>query len=167
MSNPLEGRVFWSGDEPYEQHRRAAVWHAGTPNRFPAVIVQAESVDDVVAAIRLAQQKGMKLAVRSGGHSWSGSHLRDGIVLLDVSHLRDCSIDREAILFIKLGVFVGHSCRCVLIRFFKRASYPFRPADSFLLVHARILTSLAAGAVANAAHASISLRRFSKRVVRR
>ena len=96
MSNPFAGRIFWHGDEQYEQNRRAATWHAGTPNRFPAVIVQATNTSDVVAAIRLAREKGMKMAVRSGGHSWSGSHLREGIVLLDISRLRDCSIDREA-----------------------------------------------------------------------
>ena len=96
MSKPVEGQIHWRGDEPYEKARRAAVWHAGTPNRFPAVIVQARTVNDVIAAVQLARDKGMKMTVRSGGHSWAGSHLRDGIVLLDVSQLRDCSINREA-----------------------------------------------------------------------
>jgi FAD/FMN-containing dehydrogenase len=96
MARAFAGKVFWRGDEQYEKNRRAAVWHAGTPNRFPAVIVQALNESDVVAAVQLAREKGMKLAVRSGGHSWSGSHLRDGILLLDLSQLRAHAINREA-----------------------------------------------------------------------
>ncbi|BDV38146.1 oxidoreductase [Methylocystis bryophila] len=38
----------------------------------------------------------MQLSVRSGGHSWAGTFLRDNVVLLDISRLRDFSIDREA-----------------------------------------------------------------------
>lgn len=34
--------------------------------------------------------------MRSGGHSWSGSHLRDGTVLIDLSNLRHVAVDREA-----------------------------------------------------------------------
>lgn len=97
MPTPLESRLLWKGAAYYEEARRAAVWHAGTPNRFPAVIVPATSQEDVVAAVQLARDRGMKLAVRSGGHSWAGSHLRDGIVLLDVSQLRDASVHRDAL----------------------------------------------------------------------
>jgi FAD/FMN-containing dehydrogenase len=95
MLNALEGRVYRLGDEGYEQARRAVTWHAGTPNRFPAVIVQARNENNVAAAVRLARTEGRQIAVRSGGHSWAGSHLRDGILLLDVSQLRDISIHAE------------------------------------------------------------------------
>ena len=38
----------------------------------------------------------MQVGVRSGGHSWAGSHLRDGGMLLDLSRLTEISIDAEA-----------------------------------------------------------------------
>ncbi|MGB8386396.1 FAD-binding oxidoreductase [Mycobacterium sp.] len=95
MSRKIEGRVLRRGDQGYEDARQAATWHAGTPDRFPAVIVQANSTDDVVAALGLARAEGLKMAVRSGGHSWAGSHLRDGTLLLDVSGLRDVFINAE------------------------------------------------------------------------
>lgn len=60
------------------------------------MIIQASSKDDAVAAVRLARAEGLKIGVRSGGHSWSGSHLRDGILLLDVSALTDVSINTQA-----------------------------------------------------------------------
>ncbi|MEU8785309.1 FAD-dependent oxidoreductase [Streptomyces sp. NPDC048637] len=54
------------------------------------------AADDVVGAVRLARREGLRIAVRSGGHSWSASHLRDGTVLIDLSNLRHVAVDREA-----------------------------------------------------------------------
>jgi FAD/FMN-containing dehydrogenase len=91
----IRGQVFRRGDAGYEEARRSAVWHAGTPDRFPEVIVRAQDENDVVAAVRLARDEGRKISVRSGGHSWSGSHLRDGVVLIDLSQFRDVSVNAE------------------------------------------------------------------------
>ncbi|MET7890434.1 FAD-binding oxidoreductase [Streptomyces mirabilis] len=60
------------------------------------MIVLANNEADVVAAVQLAREEGLRIAVRSGGHSWSGSHLRDGTVLIDLSNLRHVAVDREA-----------------------------------------------------------------------
>jgi FAD/FMN-containing dehydrogenase len=87
------GRHFCRGDDGYEAARRAAVWNARTPDRFPDVIVAAHDADDVVAAIRYADAQGLRVGVRSGGHSWAGSHIRDGGLLLDVSRLDGCTVD--------------------------------------------------------------------------
>jgi FAD/FMN-containing dehydrogenase len=92
----MRGRSFRRGDDGYEQARRAAVWNARTPERYPDLIVQAEGEEDVVAAVRLARAEGMRIGVRSGGHSWAGNHLRDGGMLLDVSRLGTLSVDAEA-----------------------------------------------------------------------
>lgn len=81
-------------DQPgYEAARRAALWNARLPDRFPDVIVQACDVNDVVAAVRLAKREGLRVGVRSGGHSWAGNHVRDGGMLLDVSRLSDSRVD--------------------------------------------------------------------------
>ncbi len=53
-------------------------------------------MEDVVDAISLANKRGWRVAVGSGGHSWSGSHLRDDGMLLDVSALREQVIDVDA-----------------------------------------------------------------------
>ena len=101
------------------------------PDRFPDGIVQADSVSDVVAAVRAAKSAGQRVGVRSGGHSWSGNHMRDGGVLIDVSRLKAFTIDEAAMTataepgiggsvllaeLMKRGLFfpVGH-CRGVCI----------------------------------------------------
>src|SRR5258708_19867917 len=88
-------KAFFRGTEDYEKARRATVWNGLLPERFPEVIVQAHDTDDVVAAIRYARANGHHVGVRSGGHSWVASHLRDGGLLLDVSRLDHCTVDPD------------------------------------------------------------------------
>ena len=86
---------YFRGAEGYETARRATVWNGLLPDRFPDVIVQAHDTDDVVAAIRYARANGHQVGVRSGGHSWAASHLRDGGMLLDVSRLDHCTVEPD------------------------------------------------------------------------
>lgn len=94
--SPLVGHTLVPGDHGYEAARRDTMWNANVPDRFPERIVQANSIDDVVSAMRAAKAAGHQVAVRSGGHSWSGNHVREGGVLLDLSRLTSFTIDREA-----------------------------------------------------------------------
>jgi len=88
-------RFFHRGVNGYEDARRAAVWNSIVPQRFPDVIVQACDADDVISAVRYARAQSYHIGVRSGGHSWNASHLRDGGMLLDVSRLDHCRIDTD------------------------------------------------------------------------
>src|ERR1700739_1244639 len=88
-------KTFFRGADGYEAARRATVWNGILPDRFPDVIVQAHDTDDVVAAIRYARTNGYHVGVRSGGHSWAASHLRDGGLLLDVSRLDHCTVEPD------------------------------------------------------------------------
>ena len=90
------GRSLAPGHPDYETARRDALWRTNVPDRFPARIVQADSIEDVVAAVRAAKAAGQRVSVRSGGHSWSGNHVRDGGVLIDVSRLKAFSVDESA-----------------------------------------------------------------------
>ncbi len=87
------GKLLAKGESGYEEARREALWNAFTPERYPEIIVQAVAEEDCVAAVRLARRQGLKLSVRSGGHSWAGNHLRDGTLLLDLSRMREVKVD--------------------------------------------------------------------------
>ncbi len=86
---------------------RATVWNARIPDRFPDVIVQVETVGDVVAAIRFAGRQSLPVGVRSGGHSWAANHLRDGGLLLDVSRLRSVHVDAAVDVRVRRAGHVG------------------------------------------------------------
>lgn len=89
----LDGQLLERGDHAYEEARRASVWNGRLPDRFPDLILQAASERDVGEAVRIARQRGLRVGVRSGGHSWSANHLRDGGLLLDVSRLDTLTVD--------------------------------------------------------------------------
>jgi FAD/FMN-containing dehydrogenase len=89
----MGGGIFWRNDSGYEQARRSAVSNGRNPDRFPDVIVRAQSNSDVVAAVQLAKERSLKIGIRSGGHSWAASFLRDGGMLLDLSQMNDFSVD--------------------------------------------------------------------------
>ena len=84
------------GDSGYEIYRRGATWNARKPNRFPNAIVLAEDVNDVIAAVKLAKERGWQVSTRSGGHSFTGSHTRDNAVLINVSRMKELSVDPKA-----------------------------------------------------------------------
>lgn len=106
METEFRGQIFRQGEDGYERARREAVWNARTPSRFPDLIAQAEGEDDVVAAVGLARERGWKLGIRSGGHSWAGNHVRDGGLLLDVSRLDAIEVDAGS-----MTATVGPGCR--------------------------------------------------------
>ncbi|MFF4230837.1 FAD-binding oxidoreductase [Streptomyces sp. NPDC001820] len=89
----IEGAIVQRGDADYEAVRAGMVWNGLKPGRFPEVIVRAASERDVPEAIGLARSRGLRVAVRAGGHSWCGSSLRSDGMLIDLSRLRRFDID--------------------------------------------------------------------------
>ncbi|AGA33350.1 FAD linked oxidase-like protein [Thioalkalivibrio nitratireducens DSM 14787] len=89
----MKGRVLARTDAEYEATRRALVWNGLKPQRFPDFIVTPQDTDDVLAAVNFARENGLKIAVRSGGHHFSGTVVRDGGTVLDMSAFDHCEID--------------------------------------------------------------------------
>ncbi|MFE7032208.1 FAD-binding oxidoreductase [Streptomyces sp. NPDC057621] len=93
VGGDFTGALLRRGDAGYEKTRLDAVWNARKPDRFPEVVVVAEDERDVVLAVRLARAEGLRVSVRSGGHSWVGNGVRDGGLLIDLSRLQGISVD--------------------------------------------------------------------------
>jgi hypothetical protein len=108
MQQPADfaGKTFRRSDQGYEAARRLTCRNVNVPDRFPDIIVQAENEKDVMAAVRLANANNWAIGVRSGGHSWSCNHVRDGGMLLDVSRLNAVTIDPH-----EMRAMVGPGCR--------------------------------------------------------
>ncbi|GGW65448.1 FAD-binding oxidoreductase [Streptomyces xantholiticus] len=93
MSGEIEGEIVRRGDAAYDSTWSAMLWNDLKPQRFPDLIVRVASERDVPAAIRLARSEDLRVAIRAHGHSWCGSPLRDGGMLIDLSVLDTCKID--------------------------------------------------------------------------
>jgi hypothetical protein len=92
-ADALAGKVHFKADSRYEALRQAASWNARKPNRYPNAIVLAESEADVIAAVKLAGERGWQVTARSGGHSWSGSHTRDGALQINLARMKQIDVD--------------------------------------------------------------------------
>jgi FAD/FMN-containing dehydrogenase len=82
-------------DPDYETVRQRMVWNGLVPDRRPDVIASPSSADEVAALTLEAARAGYRVAVKSGGHNWFGSALRDGGMLIDVGALGAVEIDPD------------------------------------------------------------------------
>lgn len=89
----IQGRVITREDENYEIWRQSMHWHQSKPDRYPDLIVQAQTVADVIKAVNYAALNKHKIAIKSGGHNAGGSAMRNSGMLLDVAPLHDMKID--------------------------------------------------------------------------
>ncbi|MDT7563418.1 MAG: hypothetical protein QOI50_3895 [Pseudonocardiales bacterium] len=91
--NSFGGQVITAGDADYDTAR--AVWN-GDIDRHPAVIARCADTADVSSAIAFARAQGLEISVRGGGHNFSGAAVADGALMIDLSLLRQVSVDPEA-----------------------------------------------------------------------
>lgn len=95
LQSRIEGKVTVATDAGYEDLRRSLIWNQLRPMRYPQVVVQVASEQDVVEAVRFARRQNMNIAVRGGGHSWVGFPLCNGSLLIDLGRLKRISIDHQ------------------------------------------------------------------------
>jgi FAD/FMN-containing dehydrogenase len=86
----LRGDVLTPGDPGYDQARR--VWN-GVIERYPAVIARCAGTDDVVTAVRFAEQHRPEVSIRGGGHQVAGSAVCDDGLVIDLSLMREVMVD--------------------------------------------------------------------------
>ncbi|MFV5699082.1 FAD-binding oxidoreductase [Flavobacterium sp. ZT3R17] len=90
----FKGTIYYKGDAGYEEARVGRVFNHLRPNRYPVAVFFPEDADDVVEAVKLANEKSYKIATRSGGHSWAVWSVRDEGILLDLKHLNSISLNK-------------------------------------------------------------------------
>jgi FAD/FMN-containing dehydrogenase len=88
----FDGRVIAPDDASYDQAR--SVFYRSF-DRHPTVIIRPADAGEVAQVIDLARERGLELAVRSGGHSLAGHGVAEGGIVLDLSELRDLDVDPD------------------------------------------------------------------------
>jgi FAD/FMN-containing dehydrogenase len=86
-------RLHLRGDDGYEEARVGRVFNARRPDRYPAAVLLADDDNDVVTGVKLARERGWRVSVRSGGHSWAAWSVRDDALLIDLGALTDVEYD--------------------------------------------------------------------------
>ncbi|MGD9986183.1 FAD-binding oxidoreductase [Pseudonocardia sp.] len=86
----LTGDVLRPGDPTYDDAR--AVFNAMIDRR-PSAILRCHDTDDVARGIAFARAHDLALAVRGGGHNVAGNAMCDGGIVLDLSPMRELTVD--------------------------------------------------------------------------
>jgi hypothetical protein len=94
----LQAKAIRPGDRRYARVR-STYMRSGSP----AVVIQPESVDDVVEALAFAREQDGPLAVRSGGHGISGRSTNDGGTVIDLAKLNHIDVLDPATGRIRVG----------------------------------------------------------------
>ncbi|HTA23901.1 MAG TPA: FAD-binding oxidoreductase [Terriglobales bacterium] len=89
----FKGDLLRPGESSYEDAR--IVWN-GMAARMPGLIARCADVSDVQNAVRAGFEAGILTAVRCGGHSLAGFSTCDGGMVIDLSRMRQVTVDPEA-----------------------------------------------------------------------
>lgn len=86
----FQGTLLEPGDAGYDEAR--AVYN-GSIDRRPRLIARCAGVDDVVAAVTTARERGLTVAVRGGGHNAGGLGVWDDALVVDLAGMRSVDVD--------------------------------------------------------------------------
>jgi FAD/FMN-containing dehydrogenase len=89
----VDGRLLLAGDEGWDD--AVLVWN-GMVAKLPALVVQPASARDVATAVGFARDYGLSLSIKGGGHNIAGTSIAEGALTLDMSRMRDVTVDPEA-----------------------------------------------------------------------
>jgi FAD/FMN-containing dehydrogenase len=89
----LRGQLLVAGQNGYDEARR--IWN-GSIDRKPALIARCAGAADVSRAVNFAKAHDLLVAVRGGGHSFSGQSVCDGGLMIDLSRMRGVRVDPDA-----------------------------------------------------------------------
>jgi FAD/FMN-containing dehydrogenase len=99
----LEGSLVRVGDEGWSD--AVLVWN-GLVASVPALVVQPATAGDVAAAVTFARINKLLISIKGGGHNIAGTSMAPGGLTLDMSRMRNITVDAQA----KLA-HVGPGCR--------------------------------------------------------
>jgi len=92
LAADLRGALVRPDDPGYDEARSL---YNGMIDKRPALIARVADVDDVVAAVDFARERGLELAIRGGGHNGAGLGSVDGGLVIDLSALNGVDVDPD------------------------------------------------------------------------
>jgi hypothetical protein len=86
-------RILLPGSAAFDD--AVLMWNGAVTQR-PSVVVRPNSVTEVQAVVRRAQDRGLALSVRGGGHDWAGRSVVDDGVMIDMSLMRQVEVSADS-----------------------------------------------------------------------
>src|SRR3954470_8446616 len=93
LAAAVKGRTVTRGDAGYDEARAL---YNGMIDKHPAAIAYCVDEADVAAAIALGRAKGLRIAIRCGGHNGGGLGSVDDGLVIDLSQMDEVRVDPAA-----------------------------------------------------------------------
>ncbi|MCW5977527.1 MAG: FAD-binding oxidoreductase [Bryobacteraceae bacterium] len=93
LEGALRGRILLRSSDGYDQSRQ--VWN-GMIDKRPLAIVKVAGVADIQATVKFAQERGLPVAIRGGGHNVAGSAVCDDGLVIDLALMKSIRVDPHA-----------------------------------------------------------------------
>ena len=88
----IQGRIIVPEDADYHSIRKV---YNGMIDKYPAMIVQCNDVEDIIACVNFARDNQTLLAIRGGGHNAGGLGICDGGLVIDLSRLKKIQVNNN------------------------------------------------------------------------
>lgn len=95
MTPTFTGQLIRRDDDGFAAAAVGRVFNHRRPAARPTAVLLAADEADVAAGIRLARAEGLRVAVRSGGHSWAAWSVRDETLLIDLAAFNSMTYDDD------------------------------------------------------------------------
>ncbi len=93
LCDHLHGTLLQPQDEGYDAARQ--IYNAMIDKK-PALIARCADVADVMAAVNFVRSTGLAVAIRGGGHNGPGLSLVDDGLVIDLSAMKEVSVNAQA-----------------------------------------------------------------------
>lgn len=90
LGKHFQGELLGQGDPGYDEAR--TIWNADIDRR-PSLIARCVGATDVIEALRLAREMGLRISVRGGGHGVGGHAVVEDGLMIDLSPMKDITVD--------------------------------------------------------------------------
>ena len=85
LDDAIEGRVVLPSSADYTAAKN--LFNSRFDDSTPAAVVVVQSIDDVQRVVEFAARNGIKVAARSGGHSYIGASAANSAMIIDLRQL--------------------------------------------------------------------------------
>ena len=93
LEGAFAGELLLPDAPGYDEVRQV---YNGLFDKHPALIARAKTAADASAAIGFAREHDLEISIRGGGHGIAGRAVADGALMLDLSLLKEVTVEPEA-----------------------------------------------------------------------
>ena len=93
LDSRVECPLLRAGDAGWDD--AVLIWN-GMVAKTPALVLQPTSAAHVAAAVGFARDHGLLLSIKGGGHNMAGTSIAEGGLTLEMSRMRDVTVDPDA-----------------------------------------------------------------------